>query len=76
MSFKPASKQTRTEFIAQARSMDPSGRNGAIQAHLKKLEAMTDAEWPAHAAHLDEQSARFRPTVRRIAKQFAKHLPN
>lgn len=63
---------TRSEYLAGLKAFDPSGRNAAIAAHVAKLEAMTDAEWPAHRAAriaAASSSARAR-TVSRLASSI------
>lgn len=66
---------TRLEFIEQCKRFDPRQRNAAIQTHIAKLEAMSDADWPAHQRHLAELRERARLSVKAVCAQALGEKP-
>jgi len=70
--------KTRAEKIAELRAFDAKGRNKAVQNHIKKLEAMSDEDFPAHLAKLEDLGRRFREsgTADRLVRGIAGKLSN
>lgn len=63
---------TRTEYAQYLRASATTkyGTNDAIVRHAQEVEAMTDAEFPAHMARLDAMTAAAEATIARLAKNL------
>jgi len=62
---------TRNQFFARCRTNDPRGLNRAIQRHVAKVEAMTEAEFAIHWVNLQarHESPAIKAAVSRMAQE-------
>lgn len=68
MSNKTAPTPTKAEFLADLRQPGLAN-NAAVQAHIRKVEPMTQEEYEVHHAELKRRSVAFASSAARMAKQ-------